>query len=380
MAEGYVLSSALDANDLLNQIVSQAAARGWTQHFLGALGTTGRRGHISKDGVVINLASNIAVSTASNGGTNNLNTMLPSADRDTAKSYDWTYSFFSGSTQYNNLDVIAINSGTGYDGGLPWYGQPGADRKNDSPNPNVPVFQLMRAKGAIGKVHMFFYDDPAALFVVCEMRPGEFYWLAGGMLKKDYTYGGGQFYGASMWDYQLCSTSGYPQGPAMFQHRVDEVSASARGNRWAAGLTTSPERGYPVYTSSSPANVPDYLTGYDSGTPALNDQVSEVQRGYNTASGRLWLSPAHCYTPRVGGGWSYLGVVPHMHHVTTWSFIGGETVSVGGVEYMVFPSNWRISPYDWDVYTAAAASGGSLGVWTRNNCRGTGMALRKPAP
>ena len=38
MAEGYVFTSATDVNDLLNQIVSQAAVHGWTQHRLDGLG------------------------------------------------------------------------------------------------------------------------------------------------------------------------------------------------------------------------------------------------------------------------------------------------------------------------------------------------------
>ena len=38
MSEGYVLTSALNVNDLLNQIIGQAAVHGWSQNFLGGLG------------------------------------------------------------------------------------------------------------------------------------------------------------------------------------------------------------------------------------------------------------------------------------------------------------------------------------------------------
>lgn len=377
MSEGYVLSSALDVNDLLNQVVSQAAVRGWTQHFLGALGTTGRRGHISKDGVVINLAANPAVTTTTGGGTDNLNTVLPSADRDSALTYTWSY-FGGGSTRYNP-DVLCINAGTSYDGGLPWYGQPGADRKNDGANTNVGRFQIIRSKGAIGKVHMFFYEAPAALFVVCEIRPGEFFWFGAGNLDKHYTFNGGQFYGASLWDYSLADSNAYPQGLSMLRTRVvDANAAQDRGNGWGSNLQTSPEYGLPTYTSSTPVMVPNYWTGYDSSGNGNTDSVSEVQRGYHAPSGRTWLATPHTYCARVGGGQTYLGIMPHVHYISTQNFIGGETISIGGLEYMVFPFNWRISPYDWDVTAANSASGSA--VWNRNNTRGSGWALRKPAP
>ena len=54
MAEGYVFTSATDVNDLLNQIISQAAVHGWSQNELSTFSSAGRRGHISKDGVTLN--------------------------------------------------------------------------------------------------------------------------------------------------------------------------------------------------------------------------------------------------------------------------------------------------------------------------------------
>lgn len=382
MAEGYVQVSATDVNDLLNQIVSQAAVRGWTQNFLGGLAANSRRGHITKDGVTINLASVVANTTASTGGANALTEIIPSADRDTALSYSWGYSY-GGPTAYYNPDALCINAGTGYDGGLAWYKQPGADRKNDGADTGRGRFQCIRAKGAIGKVHMFFYDNPAALIVICEVRPGEYYWLCGGNLQKDYSFAGGQFYGASLWDYQL--SNGYPAGFLQVRTRCADAQASvSRGNGWGDNFQASPEEAYPNAGTSSanPATgqyVPAYRTLYQQSSATPNDDyVSEVQRGYDENTGRLWVSPPKTYVDRVGGGTSYLGVLPHLFFTTVKNFIGGETVSLGGVEYMIFPFNWRSSPYDFDVTTASQASG-AVGPWFRNNNRGAGLALRKPA-
>lgn len=381
MSEGYVLASATDVNDLLNQIVSQAAVHGWTQNFLGGLGTTGRRGHISREGVTINLASVTVNTTSSTDAGRALNEVIPAADRDTALSYSWGYAYGSP-TQYANPDILCINASTGYDGGLAWYKQPGADRKNDGANTNVGRFQCIRAKSAIGKVHMFFYDNPACIVVICEVRPGEYYWLMGGNLQKDYTFDGGQFYGASLWDYQPGNS--YPVSTYNVQTRVGDAQAlKARGNGFGCSFQAHPDEGY-FNAGSSGANpaenyyVPAIRTLYNGNSFPNDDQVSEVQRGYDEATGRLWLGVPKTYALRVGGGTSYLGVLPHMFYTTTQTFVGGETVSLGGVEYMVFPFNWRASPYDWDITTGGIAAGVN-GPWYRNNTRGVGLALRKPA-
>ena len=72
MAEGYVFTSATDVNDLLNQIISQAAVHGWTQNELSTFSSAGRRGHISKDGVTLNFCS----MPGPNADTGNTNTIL----------------------------------------------------------------------------------------------------------------------------------------------------------------------------------------------------------------------------------------------------------------------------------------------------------------
>lgn len=376
MAEGYVLVSALNANDLLNQLVGQAAAHGWTQNFLGAHGANSRRGHISKGGVTVNLASILVDTTASNGGTNALNEIIPAVNRDTSLTYIWDYNYGWG--QWANPDVLCISAGTGYDGGLAWFLQPGADRKDDAAGASIGRFQTIRCKGAIGKVHMFFFEDPVAFVVVAEVRPGESYWLSAGMLHKDYEFAGGQFYGASLLDTGPGNAT--PRAFGAIRTRCDEAQAlTQRGNRWGSNYQTSPDEGYANFTNNPPAfYLPGTWTEYSSSGTPNDDRVSEVQLGYEPATGRLWAGVPRTYVHRVGGGHAYLGVLPHIHYTTVSHFIGGEVVSVGGVEYMIFPFNWRASPYDWD-QTAVGVGGGSPGPWYRNGCRGSGMLLRKPA-
>ena len=375
MSEVYVLTSALNANDLLNQIVGQASARGWTLNYLGAVGPNSRRGHISKGGVTVNLGSVLAQTSDPSGGLDSLGELIPLANRDQELSYDWGYSF--ASYQFANPDVLGINVGTGFDAGSAWYAQPGADRKNDGGAAAVARFQTIRSIGAIGKVHMFFYDDPVAMVIIAEVRPGEFYWLAAGMLQKDYPFSGGQFYGASLLDTN--PGGGLPSSFSSIRTRcVDSEALTQRGNGWGLNYQAAPDETYSAHYLDPPTYyLPGYWNENLGSTSGNNNRPSEVQLGYEPATGRLWASPPRTYVHRRGGGHSYLGVLPHTHYTTVSHFVGAEVVSVGGVEYMIFPFNWRDSPYTWDS-AAGDIGGGSPGPWYRNNCRGSGVMLRKP--
>ena len=376
MAEGYVFTSATDVNDLLNQIISQAAVHGWTQNELSTFSSAGRRGHISKDGVTLNFCS-MPGPNADTGSVNTiLDTIIPPADQfQPSGAYQWRYSLSPLPTAYCP-DVICVNAGTGYSSGSPWYRQPGADVM--AANNNQGRFSVLRAKGAIGKVHMFFFDNPSAIFVFAEVRAGEWYWLAGGNLQKDYEYSGGQFYGASMRDNDIVDA--YPFSFSAMEHRVTDAGVSiTRGNGWGSVYQSAPDAKVFGSWYQLPQGhwLPGYYMAHYYGSSAPNeDDTSQVQlRGYDGATGRLWIHPPYAYAARTGGGSSYLGVLPHVHYSTTEAFIGGEVVSIGGVEYMVLPFNWRASPWDKDAYNTQAASL----CWTRNNHNGAGAAIRKPA-
>ena len=377
MAEGYVFTSATDVNDLLNQIISQAAVHGWTQNELSTFSSAGRRGHISKDGVTLNFCS-MPGPNAETGGTNTiLNTIIPPADQfQSSGSYRWHYSLGAWPTYtFYCPDVICINAGTGYSSGSPWYRQPGADVMAAANNQGR--FSVLRAKGAIGKVHMFFFDNPSAIFVFAEVRAGEWYWLAGGNLQKDYEYAGGQFYGASMRDDDIVDA--YPFSFSAMEHRVTDAGVSiTRGNGWGSAYQSAPDAKVFGTRYQLPQGrwLPGYYMAHYNSSAPNEDDTSQVQlRGYDGATGRLWIHPPYAYAARTGGGSSYLGVLPHVHYSTTEAFIGGEVVSIGGVEYMVLPFNWRASPWDKDVYDAQATSL----CWRRNNHNGAGAAIRKPA-
>lgn len=375
MAEGYVFTSASDVNDLLNQIVSQAALHGWTQLYLDSFAGSGRRGHISRDGVVLNLCSMPGGNAVASGDNSQLNAIIPAADRVTP-TYTWRAQN-SGATTFYCPDVVCINASTGYQGSEPWYRQPGGDATLAATNQGR--FRAIRAKGAIGKVHMFFFENPAAIYVWAEVRAGEWYWLAGGNLAKQYPFEGGQFYGASMADTNVITL--YPRGFELgMAHRIPgPLTVPVNANGWASGYQTAPDRAWGTSTGL-PANnqVPAYHMWTAGG--ARDDYVSEVQnRGYDMPTGRTWIHPPWVYARRLQGseqvGLSYVGALPGAFFTTSEPYIGGEVITIGGVEYMVLLFNWRDSPWNTDLEGASALSG----IWTRNNNFGSAIALRKPS-
>ena len=372
MSEGYVYTSATDANDLLNQIVSQAAIHGWTQHMLTGLGGSGRRGHISKGGVVLNFASVVSPSNlgSSTAWQTYLNLIIPPADQYQATtSYSWSY---SASSIWYQPDALCINASTGFNSDVNWYRQPGGPTQSDTLL-NQGRFDVIRSKGAIGKVYMFFFEDPVGIIVITEPRPGEFYWLTGGMLKKDYEFTGGQFYGASMADSSIVSGA----NPAAFgavKTRCPEADVvRTRGNGWGGSYTTAPSRNYGSSGVPDGERVPGYWVYIPTSTPSLWSEV--VANGYDEASGRLWIQPPYVYAERPGPTKSYLGVLPGVMYSTVQSFVGADIVTIGGQEYMIFPFNYRPSPYDKTVGNVAAAAL----YWTRAAVYGSGLAIRKPS-
>lgn len=364
MAEGFVFTSATDTNDLLNQIVSQAGLHGWTQDSLASFSGLGRRGHISRDGVTVNLVSYVPTEETYTAALAMKDAVIPAANRfQPAGSYAWEIGT-------SVPDILGINVSTSYNGSLAWNLQPQAET-HAAASPTLPRFSMVKGKGVIGKVYMFFYDNPSSFVVVCEMRPGQFYWLTAGNLQKDYDFAGGQFYGASHSDTNTVSAGPGHLNTVKVRFVHGDLAAS-RGNGWGASYGTGPS----LLVSGS-MQVGERIPSYKAYNPGGSVTMwSDVQnRGYEPATGRLWMHPPLFYAVRPNNTNSYVGVLPHVHYVTTENFIGADIVSVGGQEYMIFPANWRASPY-----SKTEGLNGELGSpWYRHNHLGSGFAVRKPA-
>lgn len=364
MAEGFVQTSATDANDLLGQIVSQAMLHGWEQHLLGPIaGGAGRRGHFSKDGVTVNLASRLAATR------DNIGDVVPPQDR--------FGDYYSHDTYYRwkGHDILLINAGTGYDPEAGWHLQP--DAPTGSPSDTKARFDAILSNGTIGRVYMFFYDNPAALVVVTEARPGKFNWLAAGNLAKDSAFQGGQFFGAS---------HGMPVGAprqldALNVRVVDSKVSAPYGGAWGGSWVPKVSAVADSPGIQSGLRVPGF---WIIGTAMSGDQIGITQHndvvanGYDAATGRLRLHAVHAFANRADVGKSYLGSVPNLHFSTTSAFTGGDIVSIGGEDFMIFPANYRYPTYAPDrVGTVNDAS--ETPGFNYNNHAGTGIALRKPA-
>lgn len=379
MAEGYVISSAVDANDLLNQIVSQAALHGWTQHSLGALGANGRRGHISRDGVFVNLASAVTISTASSNITAVLDTITPLADRynpnGSGGNGSWNWDSNLGSGVYAIPDVLAINASTGYDSMVNWYRQPGAPFRNGSPQ--YGLFGLIKSKGAIGRVHMFFYDSPAMIFIVAETQTGYRQWVCGGNLAKDYEFTGGQLYGASTMAPHSMATDIPSQLDALsVRISAADLEASTQGNAWGSSIVAKYDRQIlPNNAEPSGQRFPQYWVAHSG--PEVSQFSDVVEQAYDEPTGRIWFNPVWVYAARPNNTRSYVGDLKHLHYSTVSRFPGADLVTVGGVEYMIFPANVRPSPYNPNLTALSSTTYPS--PYRASGHYGSGFALRRPA-
>lgn len=379
MAEGYVVTSAVDANDLLNQIVSQAALHGWVQHSLGGLGANGRRGHISRDGVVVNLASAVTIGTALGNTAEVRDTIIPFADQANNNGVDgngnWSWATGISPGVYAIPDVLAINASTGYDSAVNWYRQPGAPFLNGAPR--FGTFGLVKSKGAIGKVHLFFFDNPAMIFVVVETQTGVRQWLCAGNLSKGYDFTGGQMYGAScVYPQDMVSVVAAQLDAMRILVAADDLASSVVGNGWGNSMVAKCDRELlPNDPEPAGQRVPQYWVARNSSVVYAFSDV--VENAYDEPTGRIWFNPVWCYAMRPNNTRSYIGELKHINYSTVSRFPGEDLVTVGGVEYMIFPANYRPSPYDPNA--AIISTTIAPPPYRRSAHYGTGFALRRPA-
>src|SRR5690606_5045051 len=95
---------------------------------------------------------------------------------------------------------------------------------------------------------------------------------------------------------------------------------------------------------------------------------------------RLWLHDVRVYMTRPDGTLSYAGTIPHVHYSSVEPYAGGEIVSIGGVNYMPFPANYRLVPWNtaYGQLYQIQPPNRPVTTFTADNHYGTGFAIRKP--
>lgn len=297
MTARYQTGVASNPTDLLDQFVAFLAGQGWTTLAHAADGT-GKRAHLSKAGLFVNLRSALSeVSPAfalyDNGG----------------------YSAVARTG-------IGVNVGSGYDAAKSWRAQPGVPSTLYASY--VTGQDAALAHTAAGNISYHAFDDGADnIVLVARNAAGGFTHLSfGPSVHKLGAWPGGAYCFAE----SLATTySGYSspiplQGAGFVQAAVDSTPAGA----WL-GVNASLGRACASESSYLPVQFPTHA------------QLGPL--GVSVMSAQANLLPINLLAARDGGGWSYIGTVPNVYRCDAVGagFAAGQVYTVGGDSYVLFP-------------------------------------------
>lgn len=297
MPARYISGAATSSTELLNALVDFLNLQGWgTLAFFNE--GAGKRAHLSKNGLYVNLRAANNESTVVSGYNN------------------------TGSNNHGPVTGLALNTGTGYSPDSSWLAQPGV--------PGEMVYSFIKADAAMAKLtggitfafHIF--DDGADnIFVAAESSTtGTYAYVAfGPAISKIGVWGGGSyFYASTLADRMLFSQNSAQLPGAMFLRAdVDGTNGwrSTKSDITRACYTSNGSSGgqYPVLTTLGAAGV-------------------------SIMSGQANLIPVSVLVPRSGGGVSFLATLPSVFRCDAVGsgFSAGSTYSVGGDHYVLFPN------------------------------------------
>ncbi|WP_422451833.1 hypothetical protein [Endozoicomonas sp. ALC066] len=360
MAEFFETGSATDVNDLLTRVQTVLTSNGYTLQQSGSEGT-GRRVHLSKGDLYINLRS----------GVNNEDPISNSGFRWTTA---WNWNRYKGNPRvYYSTDWLAVNVGSGFDDSedwREWYNQPGVQIEVAG---NKGKAQFLETHGAIPKYWMFLQDNPSdAFWLIVEWAPGRYSWLAFGNVQKSSSYNGGRFYGASRW---INDHYGYPHPLNSCQVQVLDGDFKDENNGWGRTDVSAPNKSTGSSNVIRTPYIPNYqFYSYSSSYPQ-HAQYNILYKSYIKNEARSVLYPIYGFVQR-SSGYSLLGTLPNAFYTSLEPFVAGDSIDIGGESYLVFPFYDRGSPW---VY--AQDTSGSASDWDSYKVYhfGMGMAIRRPA-
>lgn len=360
MSEGYSQFSAVGMVDVLEKVVAFAELHGWSLHQVSDP-RQGTSRTLHKDGIYINFWA-----------------------RDYVTDMRWAFQPAHLPYTFNAdyFDLLLMNCSTGFSTSAMWYRQEGYRSSRETGfADSAAAWKVVAAGGAIN-AHLVLLENPATLLLVVEPAPGICYWLvAGASVNKAYDWAGGQFSGGSF-EAQSTRLERHLGNTEVVVHHSDVARTSANDQwsaSWAspAGVAAGPASGsaYTVAPNNIGARVPAQWPRGD--IQAGAGTASDVVLGaWDPLTGRLWTHPVRLYARRPGPSMSYLGELPHLLYTTVEAFNPGDTISLAGTDYLVFPGCKRVSPFKWNVGLIQDLQYPKL---AEHGFYGTGFAIRKPA-
>jgi hypothetical protein len=174
---GFYSGTSTGPNDLIDKLRIALLAESWTVDDFSAVGA-GYRLHVHKtasDSTVMYF--NFRSAIAETG------TTLITEDN-------------AGDTNGTVTAGLIINGSTGYDGGELWHKQPGYPQNVNNSNKSFGNVMSPMSLTAIPAYYFFFNGD--SVHIIVEITSGKFQFMSFGMIVKQGTITGGQFFTASL--------------------------------------------------------------------------------------------------------------------------------------------------------------------------------------
>lgn len=331
----YQTGTATSATDLLDKLRIFLVANGWTQNGDAADGT-GRRVHLSKSGVFVNLRS--------------------FADE------QGVY-FGNNGTGGVGHAGIALNSGTAYSGAAAWENQTGVPVTISGANRLTSVMAMNT--GAISAYYMFCDATGDNVCLVALRSAGVYAHLFFGVtVTKGNTWTGGAYFGASRQGNNLNNgfsnttsdggtlASASCPGASLTNNALGmflRADVDAFTGLWlSCGLSTTTTQ-YPgkrmmtpVGTTSADNAVPTDMVSYGQGFNGPSGQLA-AQNGLQGRATSLLnsgavLLPVSVWAERTAGGWSLAGTIPNIFATNAVNHAAGSEYSISTDVYLVFPN------------------------------------------
>lgn len=272
--------------------------------------------------------------------------------------------FVKGGKYYGvNWDASAVYvaGATGYAAGSAWSAQPGASATQPRANDMAGPYQAY---------HFFSGSAPDYLHVVVETTAGIFKHFMFGELVKHGSFTGGEYIGAVYWHLAVVSSNQTPNHPN-FGHHATPFDSNASS---ATAVHRSAVR------ADIDSKTNNWMVFRDADTWNGN-YAKGVIRGANTAGGSFYES-LHARSPsefnaitpflpilvsvdRPSSMTSPLGYAPDLRYINMTNITPGETITIGGVEWMCFPLIQKTATYN--NASSTTPSSGTFGFAYRKN-------------
>lgn len=246
---------------------------------------------------------------------------------------------------YNEQRGIGINGSTGYDGGQTWSEQPGFPKTTGG----LSVGGLITEIPASGSNNYWIFQNGDIVTLIVEIDTGVYGWISFGCLQKSGNWTGGQFYTASVSNYNTSyvywslSFGTRQVGRSIYFAKVYSTDGSGAvyltlDTVAAWRFAHSPGNDNHVYKDkiNFGAQGPYAgLTDYQS----LHFSAFANTRTPNAFNGLTVMIPLYVFVKNANNRWSFLGTPESLRAVSLSNYSPADEITYEGDIWKLFPAH-----------------------------------------